>query len=259
MCTLTIVRTSEATGGGGPRPVGIRMACNRDEARTRPPALPPEVRDFGPCRAILPIDPVGGGTWIAINDSGLAASLLNHYSAKRRGERTASALEATASRGTIIPRLMHCATMDAALAALEGIDVSAYPPFRLILTDGRDLVEATGDARRLASIRRTLGDAPVMFASSGLGDDVVDGPRRALFHQILTPGPDLADRQDAYHRHSWPDRRQLSVCMSRADARTVSYTVVQREPDRIWLTYYGDAPDRPVTPVRVELASKAAR
>src|SRR5262249_11399645 len=67
MCTVTVV----------PTPGAVRLACNRDEQRTRPPALPPQVRRFGRRWAAFPVDPVGGGTWVAVNDTGLAMTVLN--------------------------------------------------------------------------------------------------------------------------------------------------------------------------------------
>jgi hypothetical protein len=96
-----------------------------------------------------------------------------------------------------------------------------------------------------------------MFTSSGLGDALVEAPRRALFDEwfVGVKLENQLERQDAFHRHQWPDRPELSVCMSRIDARTVSYTVVDLEADRATMTYYPDAPDRPVAPVQWSLAA----
>src|SRR5206468_9651830 len=87
MCTVTVIRLPHdparagggrsAPGWGGRPRGGIRVASNRDELRSRAPGLAPEVRGFGSRRAMMPIDPVSGGTWIAVNDAGLAMTLLN--------------------------------------------------------------------------------------------------------------------------------------------------------------------------------------
>src|SRR5262249_13957501 len=71
MCTVSIVALNEP---GNRR---LRLACNRDELRSRPAALPPLVRNCDERQAIMPIDPVSDGTWIAVNDAGIAATLLN--------------------------------------------------------------------------------------------------------------------------------------------------------------------------------------
>jgi hypothetical protein len=68
MCTLTIFPL-----GNGHH----RLAFNRDEARSRSAATPPRWGCYGDREALLPIDPAGRGTWIAVNDAGLAMALLN--------------------------------------------------------------------------------------------------------------------------------------------------------------------------------------
>jgi hypothetical protein len=69
VCTLTIV----PLGGGR-----TRLAFNRDEQRTRPAALPPQTRRYGGRTAVLPVDPVSDGTWIALSDVGLVMVAGHH-------------------------------------------------------------------------------------------------------------------------------------------------------------------------------------
>ena len=85
-----------------------------------------------------------------------------------------------------------------------------------------------------------------MFTSSGLGDHLVESPRRELFNEMLqNRSPSM---QDAFHRHQWADRPHLSVCMSRPDARTVSHTRIHVTPQRATMLYMPDAPNQPVQP-----------
>jgi len=51
-----------------------------------------------------------------------------------------------------------------------------------------------------------------------------------LFDSMITDSEESAATQDRFHAHSWPDRPELSVLMSRADARTVSITAVEVLP-----------------------------
>ena len=51
--------------------------CNRDERRSRPAALPPQVHDLGGRLAAFPVDPRGGGSWVGVNDVGIVVTLLN--------------------------------------------------------------------------------------------------------------------------------------------------------------------------------------
>ena len=56
---------------------GYVFAFNRDELLSRPPALPPHQRGV----FLAPIDPEGGGTWLATNVFGLTLAALNVYEA----------------------------------------------------------------------------------------------------------------------------------------------------------------------------------
>lgn len=239
MCTVTIIR-DDAT---------LRLACNRDELRTRAAAEPPTVRAFGERRALMPIDPVSGGTWIAVNDAGLALTLLNVN------------LESPPinhvhhrSRGRIIPSLLALTSVDAALDAAAGLDPALYPPFRLVVLDRHALGDVYSDGAA-GRVERISHDAlPVMFASSGLGDHIVDPPRRELFTRMFDAEGQSAATQDAFHRHTWADRTELSVCMSRSDAMTVSYTAIELGGDAVAMRYQPGLPTHDAAATTLTLA-----
>jgi hypothetical protein len=244
MCTVTLV----------PCFPGIRLACNRDEQRSRPAALSPQVRRFGGRRAILPIDPVSGGTWVGVSDAGLAFVLLNVNDHDRRPLASVPApaspfLSCKRSRGTIIPGLLQCETLSDAVQQALTVDPAEYEPFRLVLADCSEIAEirTTGGGLEMVGRRRLI--VPALFTSSGLGDHRVESPRGQRFYRCFGEPYFWLEQQDAFHRHRWPERPELSVCMSRADARTVSYTVVEVWPDVVAMTYWPDAPDRTFTAV----------
>ena len=238
MCTVTVVPAREM----------IRLACNRDEFRSRPAALPPRIERFGPRRAVLPVDPTSGGTWVAANDAGLALTLLN----VNPGNCLATSA-ARLSRGNIIPTLLYADTPLAAASSALALDAAQYAPFRLVLVNWREAVEVHSDGARIRLVWRTVLTSPQLFTSSGLGDQAVEGPRRQLFGEFFDRPGDRLARQDAFHRHRWPDRPHLSVCMDRQDARTVSHTLVSLGPARVTLSYHPDAPDRPAEAVTLTL------
>jgi hypothetical protein len=243
MCTVTVVPTRQT----------VRLGCNRDELRCRPVALPPRTQQFGQRRAVLPVDPSSGGTWVAVNDAGLAMILLN-VNREDNGEEIRFPPR---SRGTIIPSLLHCGTLALALSQATALDTTFYAPFRLLLADREELAELRSDSGQVQLVGRTAISKPLLFTSSGLGDLLVKGPRRRLFAEFFSLPGDLVARQDLFHRHRWHERPDLSVCMRRADARTVSHTVVSLDPARVTLAYYPDAPDRPAEPVTVSLDLRA--
>lgn len=231
MCTVTVI----SLGGEA------RVAANRDELRSRPEAMPPEIRPFGRRWAILPVDPVAGGTWIAANDAGLAMTVLNVTVAPDLG----MVVRPRLSRGTIIPALLSCEALSEAVERAGSLDARAYAPFRLVVIDRGELAELRSDGKQVRLVSREGLRLPRLFTSSGLGDGLVQGPRNELFMRQFTAAKDRVAAQDAFHRHSWPDRPHLSVCMRRPDARTVSHTVVTLRSETIALDYHAAAPDRP--------------
>lgn len=221
MCTVTAVpRSRLSTPGWAADPLLLRLACNRDERRTRPDAHPPVVLRVERRQVLMPLDPESGGTWIAVNDSGLVFSLLNANPAGARAEEGES-------RGGLIPRLVGAASLSEALGrVLDGGAAARYRPFRLLMLDAAQLVECWSDERRLR-YRRTYLQGAVMRTSSSLGDAVVDGPRRTLFRRFVRGTARADAAQDAFHDHQWPGREDVSVLMARADAATVSRTTVE--------------------------------
>ncbi len=250
MCTVTV--TPRADSGARHAkivPTSLRLACNRDELRSRPLADPPEIREFGGRRAIFPIDRPSGGTWIAVSDAGMIFALLN-VNPEAPPPRPA----APRSRGEIIPGLLSAETLPDAASRLQGLNVGAYVPFRLVFCNESGLIEARANGARLALIEHGPVDRPMLFTSSGLGDALVESPRRALFDDMVAASDDWPAAQDRFHRHRWPDRPHLSVNMSRDAAHTVSLTVVELRAGAVALTYSAGAPDQPVSPVTLRLA-----
>jgi hypothetical protein len=239
MCTVTVVPAGET----------IRLACNRDELRSRPAALPPQLQQFGSRRALLPIDLTSGGTWVAVNDAGLALTLLNVNASSGPTVSPTAPL----SRGKVIPALLHADTPSAAVVAALALNPACYAPFRLVLVSRHEGLEVHSDGTRIRRVGRIDLTRPRLFTSSGLGDEVVEGPRRQLFAELFDRPGDRVAVQDAFHRHRWPDRSHLSVCMDREDAHTVSHTVVSIGPDAVTLTYHPAAPDRAAEGVALTL------
>lgn len=219
MCTVSIIPRPHQLGG-------YRLVTNRDEQRSRPPGEPPVWRTIGGVRAIAPRDPVAGGTWVATTQAGLTLCLLNGNL-----EPPPPPPARPRSRGLLIGDLIGGGSVDGVLGAMCTTDLSAYPPFRLVVVEperggqGVRVADAFWDGRSLT--QTPAHDVPVCFVSSGLGDSRVV-PRLPLFEQGVRGQP-TAQAQDAFHRHAWADRPEISVCMWRGDARTVSITTIAVE------------------------------
>lgn len=238
MCTLTVVTlTPENTRGRTARRT-VRFAFNRDELISRRAALPPLRRNFGERAAILPVDPVSSGTWTAVNDHGIAAALLNVNLVS-----SITGSPPSRSRGAIIPLALESASLAHAAAVVGALMPREFPPFRLVLASDAELAEVRSNGVLIEQWRGPLGERPRMFTSSGLGDALVEPPRRELFESMFRVADDVDLTQAKFHRHSWPDRRHVSVCMKRTDARTVSHTVIDVDESGAAMTYFPDSPD----------------
>ena len=222
MCTASIVPLED----------GFCLAFNRDERRDRPAALAPGIRRLRHRVAVFPIDPFGGGTWIGVNDLVLVAALLNRTTTP--GMPTDPLRP---SRGQIIPALLDCQSLAEALDDCLALEPLRFNPFRLFLIQDSHAAVATSADDGL-SIEQIELERPWMLTSSSLGDSLVEAPRRQLFEQIFAfdgESPDHA--QTRFHSHRWPDRPEISVAMSRPDAKTVSQTWVRVSSSLIQVRY----------------------
>lgn len=249
MCTVTLVPKAGAKHA-------FRMACSRDENHRRADAQVPIQPAPNPHAeerlALMPIDPSSGGTWVAVNDAGLALTLLNDNLPDPPVGRGCS-------RGTVIPMLTQAATIQEAVTLAKQIQRDRMMPFRLVICDGQTLLLwrsiETIDQADVTPWTRT----PTMFTSSGLGDHLVQGPRQTLFDQWFDNDPSThLERQRDFHRHQWPGKEHLSVNMYRKDARTVSYTVVDVESAIATLQYYAQGPTQ-TTPPHLSTLTRSQR
>jgi uncharacterized protein with NRDE domain len=216
-----------------PDPCVLRVVANRDELDTREAAHPPVVWTSGTRRVVMPVDPESGGTWIAVNDAGVVFAVLN---ASADG-RTRNMSAPPRSRGTIIPALADSDSAEAAFRRTLILPVTDLRPFRLLLIDRHEFIECRPREGRL-SHRRTPLLRAMMRTSSGLGDSLVQRPRRALFRAFFNGQADAAAAaQDAFHAHQWPGREAISVNMRRVGARTVSRATVEVWGHEIRLAY----------------------
>lgn len=223
MCTLSIVRGAESAD----QPL-LTLIMNRDELRGRASSLPPEIRLINGVRLLMPVDAESRGTWIAVNQHAVIFALLN-----ANPEHTVPPAPARRSRGLIIPDLASCTSLSAAVAMARTLDARAFSPFSLVMFDRSHTACLRSDGASLVAEPTHGTPLPAVWSSSGLGDHRVISPRARLFEQTVGAacGPSQARAAQAeFHRHSWPHAPELSVAMSRADARTVSRTRIELFP-----------------------------
>ncbi|MSU60017.1 MAG: hypothetical protein EXS35_17915 [Pedosphaera sp.] len=221
MCTVTLIA----------RRNGYALGMNRDEKRTRVAGLPPKLR-FVNQRAILCPSEPGGGTWLALNDSGVTLALINWYSI------TARVKANPVSRGDVVNAVSAAASFAEAASALNDFPLHRTNAFRLIgiFPAGREVVEWLWDLKRL--VRKQHRWRTQQWISSGFDEPEAQRIRGRTFR--------LAQRQRSAGTLEWLRRLHashaaecgpFSTCMHRDDAATVSYTEAAVSARRATLRY----------------------
>jgi hypothetical protein len=229
MCSLSWVRG----------PGALIVVMNRDERRDRAPAQPPRRwrgKDGG---FTAPVDGEGGGTWIAVKDSGVVLALLNHQAGEATGAVAAAGAERRISRGLLVTRLAAAAGIPDA-ARLRAAGLASYAPFRLFVTGPHvppRVFTWDGAALRARRLDPRLG----FLTSSSWKPSAVIPARHARFRAFARrhPRPTRADLTAFHAQADDPRGTPWAIRMSRDDARTVSVTVVEAGPSGASMRYRG--------------------
>jgi hypothetical protein len=225
MCTLTFI----------PRDDGYILAMNRDERIVRSPATPPALVQVGETRALYPTD-IEGGTWIGINEHGVALGLLNRNV-------DGDPLAKIRSRGEIIPMLLRLSCIGAADAAMQNADLGGILPFRLIgvSTAEKAVVEWRWDQHKLESATQEW-KAQHWFSSS-LSDGQAGLQRNAACAAAWNePDAGLTSWLRRLHASHGEGPGPFSICVHREEVETLSYTEVSCSPDQACCHYFPGSP-----------------
>ncbi len=227
MCTLTWTR----------RAVGddYELFFNRDELKTRRPALPPAVHAGGGVAYLAPTDADAGGTWLGVNAYGLTVGLLNGWRSadSRPGDFT--------SRGLLVASLLRCATSRAVLDRVLARDLGEFRSFTLaVFEPGERPLCATWDGEQLEVGRRQDLEQPI--SSSSRDPEGAERKRRLLFAGLAGGALPAPEQLEAFHADHDGGPSACSPCMHRDDAETVSFTRVLVDSASVELRYHPGAP-----------------
>ena len=207
------------------RPDGYHLFCNRDEKRARGIAEPPRLAGCDGSRYIAPVDSDFGGTWIAVNEHGVALCLLNRGSSP-----------AARSRGHVIPDIIWVRSIDDCAFLLRHADLTLFAPFMLLMLEpGVPAAVASWDGFRLTMD----GEARAPLTSSSYDPESVCEARLRQFARRAPADPEALYRFHA--SHDGPSAAH-APCMHRADAHTVSFSHVIVTEDEIRFEYLPAAP-----------------
>lgn len=178
MCTLVLLRRPDHAWP-------LLLAANRDEMADRPSRAPgrhwpdrPEVMGGQ--------DVLSGGSWLAMNDHGVVAAVLN-----RRGSLGPAADKR--SRGELTLEALDHADAAAAAWALADLDPAGYRSFNLVIADERDAFWLRNLGEEAEGIEvRPLPRGLSMLTAFDLNDPVSPRIRSFLPRFEAAPPPEPA-------------------------------------------------------------------
>src|SRR5713101_6130635 len=179
MCTVVILRWPEHAW-----PVVI--GANRDEMIDRP-AMPPGRHWPDWMEVVGGLDLEAGGSWLGVNDWGVAAAILN-----RQG--SLGPATGMRSRGELVLEALDHADAVAAAAALTHLDPAAYRTFNLIVADNRDAFWLRHDGGSRIEVR-PIAEGLSLIASGDFDDQATPRLRlaRPRFEAVPPPDPERDD------------------------------------------------------------------
>ncbi|MCW8335220.1 NRDE family protein [Vibrio paucivorans] len=221
---------------------GYQVFFNRDEQKSRALALPPTQLQVSGVEVLMPVDPVGNGSWISMNEFGLSLCLLNNYqgvmpcqSLKTEASHEGILLDGSimqgslVSRGLLLKHLSSCVNSQQVKEAFVMLNLNQFAPFTLLVFDSQlnsqnPSVQALEWDGRHSSIHNT--DCPLFSSSVDL--NAVSAYRLQVY-QSLTKQGKSTESLLAFHTHHHASQPHMSTCMHRDDAQTVSFTHLRVE------------------------------
>lgn len=233
---------------------GHSLWSNRDERHTRSDSAAPSLGLSDGLRRLAPVDPDGGGSWIAVNERGLTVCLVNRY----HGEddlrpATEDDPGRFRSRGLLVLDLVGADTLPDIHRRLERADLARSRSFELVVLHGHAGLRLGWDGRSLERAELSAGDGHLpLLVSSPLDPTGVGAAREQAFRRFVDG---TSDGHDHFHRSHEPSAGSYSPCMHGRLARTRSLTRVDVDAHTVTLTHEGDSPcaRRPAEVVQVPL------
>lgn len=247
MCTATWFRSH------GEGAEGYEVFFNRDELKTRKSGLPPALKEREGVRFLAPEDGDAGGTWLGVNEHGIAVGLANgSASAGDEGARPFR------SRGLLVLDLLSSASVELVGAKMGALRGRSYRPFELFAIEPtRELRIWRWDGESLAMGRG--GPRGRLLISSSRDPERARREREALLERMAR----AKDRIDAelllaYHASHEPERGPFSPCMHREDAGTVSFSRIRVARGEVEFEYLQGPPCEGGRVYRSKLARRTA-
>ena len=217
MCTVTLLAADS----------GFLLTMNRDERRERDEAGLKQTSQGG-LQLSYPIDKSSGGTWVGMNNQGVALALLNNYQAPSSDH--------AISRGEIIPNTLEHGDWHAALNYLKNLKATQYNPFDCLLVSAEAAYQFSWNREHYRHQRLDYRQG-LMFSSSSERLGAVLAYREQQF-KSWQENDSNPKNIDCFHLQQQPDTARSDVLMSRELTHTKSLVQIHCKPENMQLDYY---------------------
>ena len=225
----------------------VSFASLRDESTRRKPAFKPKLIDDLGVKFIAPIDPEGGGTWLAANELGDVVILLNGGYEKHK-----HLPNYRKSRGLIVTELLsHAAPYDHwMLMNLENIE-----PFTLIVYSNSILYHLVWDGDLKHDLKPST-QLPHIWSSATLYSAEAKNKRNQNFDSWMATEPEI-NRETVFEFFASIQDKENGFLMNRAEKlKTLSYSFVEYSFDGSVKLIYEDFADESVNSIQLDFINK---
>ena len=225
MCTVTYIPASS----------GFYLTSSRDEQSTRPTLFPKQY-SLNKQEIFFPKDEKAGGTWIAVNQNGRAACLLNGAFEKHLPTGNYSK-----SRGLI---LLESFSFPTIREFTENITLKNIEPFTMLLlefslSEVYEFYEMRWDGEKKYTSKPSL-DIPQIWSSATLYDATTIKKRKQLFDTWINEHTAIADKKiKDFHDHTHGLNPSEDILMKReGNLMTVSISQINLINSQLCFNYH---------------------
>lgn len=200
---------------------------NRDEKRARQEEKNIKIKDD----LCFPVDVPSQGTWIGMNEQGLVGALLNRYQDKHN-------LNASTSRGTIIPEFMQCKTIECVEKKIEDTSFDMFNPFDLLAINTKEFIQASWNGSSLNVTKNNI-DKPFFISSSSERIDEILAYRHGIFKKFIQQDEiQISDILLDLHTSQEAGREKDAIFVEREATHTKSIVQITIEKNQSEMLYW---------------------
>ncbi len=210
----------------------VTLTSNRDEHIRRPLAHPPQKVVHNGTTLYYPIDPLTGGTWFCVKETGAVLILLNGAS-----EKHISQPPYLKSRGLILLELAEATNLNQVWSA---ISLQQIEPFTIVAYLHHTLLQLRWDGRE-KSLLELDTSVPHLWSSATLYTKEARQMRQLWFADFVQHhhGKPTAEDLFAFHTETKPTDTYNGLIINRNDTmRTQSVTQCIIQQDQFRLSHF---------------------